>query len=320
MNTRFWNSFSDDWQANCLAWQHCPANPVVPPGQPAWKSRWTANPHFFELEGRLLLAYRGNGEVPHRPGELHDRIAIAEVLSIGPEGLSIRDLNGGSFAIDCGAVGEFDDQEALDPAPALFKGQVWLYYSAVGTGQPDSLGLATSPDGEHFTKRGQVMVGRAPTALVRGERLYMAYQLQDEQGNYVPVLASTEDGFHFEPVGDGQIRGLILPGTWASLSVGTMRLYDDGDWAYLLYGGSSYLADEPDFFGLARSKDLLNWEQHPGNPIFGCGPKGAADGGAIWSAACIEREGGFALVHEGSPGKYSWALDSHICLSWLKKG
>ena len=53
MNARFWKLFSYYWQANCLAWQHCPANPVVPPGQPEWKSRWTANPHFFEWKGRF---------------------------------------------------------------------------------------------------------------------------------------------------------------------------------------------------------------------------------------------------------------------------
>jgi hypothetical protein len=87
-----------------------------------------------------------------------------------------------------------------------------------------------------------------------------------------------------------------------------------------MYGGSSYLADEPDFFGLARSKNLIDWEYHPGNPIFGCAAKGAPDGGAIWFPALHETRDDFLMLYEGSRGKYSWDLSSTICMASTRKG
>jgi hypothetical protein len=88
---------------------------------------------------------------------------------------------------------------------------------------------------------------------------------------------------------------------------------------YLIYGGSSSLLDQPDYFGLARSNDLLHWERHPGNPIFGCGAKGQEDGGAIWFPALIETADRFVLLYEGSRGNYRGDLSSQICQSSIPK-
>lgn len=317
MNERFWNLFGDDYRKNCLSWVHHPENPVIPAGTKPWKSRWTANPHFLQLREKSLLYYRGNGELPGREGEYHDRIVVAEVLEIGPERLKIRDLCDESVAVDCGRPGEFDCKEALDPAVTVFNGQVWLYYSALGDG-PDSIGAAVSDDGVNFKKLGKIMTGRAPDVLVRDGKIQLVYQLPDAVGAYRPYLASSEDGMNFI-TDDKPWCGLMLPDSWDSLSIATMRVFDAGEYVYMLYAGSSYLADEPDYFGLARSKDMVNWEQHPGNPIFGCGPKGSVDGGAIWGPALCETDDAFVLVYEGSPGKYQWELDSKICMAWIDK-
>ncbi|MEN6521861.1 MAG: hypothetical protein ABFD46_12015 [Armatimonadota bacterium] len=318
MNERFWNLFSDDYRNNCLSWVRHPENPIIPPGAKIWKKRWTANPHFLKLGGKLLLYYRGNGELSDRPGELHDRIVAAEVLEIGPGRLEIRDLFERSVAVDCGKPGEFDAKEALDPAVTVYNGQVQLYYSAIGEDCPDSIGAAVSDDGINFTKLGQVMVGRAPDVIARDGKIYMIYQIAGADGKYLPYLAASTDGMSFKTE-ERPVTGLMQKGGWSSLSIATMRIYDAGEYVYMMYAGSSYLADEPDYFGLARSKDMISWEQHPGNPIFGCNMKGSPDGGAIWGPALIETDDAFVLLYEGSPGKYDWDLDSQLCMAWIKK-
>ena len=247
----------------------------------------------------------------------HDRIGVAEVVSIGKGSLELNPLNGGSFAVNIGDEGTFDGQDILDPATVVFQDKVWLYYSAIGDG-PDSVGLAVSEDGVVFEKLGKVLTGRAPDVVARDGKLYMVYQREDESKNYQVYLASSEDGLHFTDV---QAEPIFprTPGSWDALSIATVRLSVDGETVYALYGGSSYLADEPEYFGLARSNDLVQWEFHPGNPIFGCGPKGAPDGGAMWFPALTETPNGFVMLFEGSRGKYSFDLCSAICTAFIAK-
>lgn len=319
MNRRFWNLFGENYHENCLKWEHHKGNPVIPAGSKPWKKLWTANPHFLPFNGDLLLYYRGHGYIPGREDEGHDRISVAKVADIGADRFIFSDYNDQYAAIDCGSPGEFDEYHALDPGVTVFNDKVWLYYSAIGSGSPDtdSIGAAVSDDGINFIKLGRVFTGRGPDTIVRDGRIWIIYQILDAQGRYCPYLASSDDGLHFTRNDDDIIKGIMTPGGWDSFSITTPRIFNDGEYVYLLYGGSSYLADEPDYFGLARSKDMLEWEQHPGNPIFGCGPKGSPDGGAIWSPALCETPDGFAFLYEGTPGKYSWDLNSQICMSWI---
>lgn len=316
MNLAFWNLFGDDYTKNCLSWKRHP-EPILPPEGDGWKSRWTANPDVLEFNGKRFLYYRGNGTHHGREG-VHDRLAGAEILSVGPGSLELRAFNDNQPLVDVGQPGDFDDKDALDPAAVLFQGKVWLYYSAVGSG-PDSIGLATSEDGENFTKYGKIMTGRAPEVILKDGRVFLTYQLQDAKGNYQVQLASSEDGITFTPESPDPIFPRAV-GSWDSLSLVTSRLSEENGVYYMVYGGSSYLADEPDFFGLARSTNLIDWEPHPGNPIFGCGQKGAPDGGAIWFPAVIETKDSFVMLYEGSRGKYSWDLSSAICMAWVGKG
>lgn len=315
MYERFWNRFSADYRANCLAWKHGEAA-ALPPHGDGWQAVWTANPDLLRLDDRLLLYYRASGYAPGREGA-HDRIGVAEVLEIGLGRLEVRNLNLGEPIVDVGDEEEFDGTDVLDPATVVFGGKVFLYYSAIGPGV-DSVGLAVSDDGEHFTKVGRLMTGRAPDVVVYQDRLRMVYQRPDEAGNYLVYLAESTDGLTFsdvqpEPVFDPPREN------WDGLSIATVRLGVEGEWFYALYGGSAYLADEPDYFGLARSQDLASWEFHPGNPIFGCGPKGAIDGGAMWFPAIHETDEHFVLLYEGSPGKYTFDLNSAICMATISK-
>lgn len=244
----------------------------------------------------------------------HDRLAVAEITQASFDNITIRDFDDVNPIVNVGNKDEFDDSAVLDPASVIFKGKVFLYYSAIGSG-PDSVGLAISDDGIHFNKHGFVMIGRAPEVIVKDDKVFLIY-LQFSENGFKIYLASSKNGIDFKNVLDTPI---FTPkqGSWDSLSITTARLFQDDDTFYMLYGGSSYLADEPDFIGLARSNNLIDWQSHPGNPIFGCGAKGEEDGGAIWFPALMEVDDAFILLYEGSRGKYSGDLSSQICMSTL---
>ncbi len=156
MTPTIWDSFSSDYRENCLSWQH-PDRPLLPPGGPDWRSRWTANPDILDVDGRRLVYFRGNGTLANDE-HLHDRLGVAELVAdTDTDGvLGLRHLAGDRPVVDVGAPGSFDDQHVLDPAAVQFGGRIFLYYSAVGTG-PDSIGLAVSDDGERFDKVGRVL-------------------------------------------------------------------------------------------------------------------------------------------------------------------
>ncbi len=325
----FWDRFSKNYESNCLAWHHFGRNPVLPPSGNTWQKRWTANPDFLNFDGRTLLYYRGNGTTPADDRVNHDQIGVAELTGIGTKGISYKPLNDGQPIVPIGEKGSYDDGMVLDPSAVKFGSRVFLYYSAIGT-PGYHIGLAASDDGVHFKKIGPVVQGRVPSAIVRGDTVYLLFQrLVDLKGRATDVqirtpkvyelyLARSTDGIHFEEVRDRPVfKG--DEGNWDGISITTARVsYSDG-WYYILYGGSAYLADEPDYFGLARSRDLIHWERNPGNPIFGAGARGESDGGAIWFPAFMDCGGDYFILYEGSRGKYSWDLSSTICMSWIAK-
>lgn len=313
-----WDIFTEDFCKNCLSWYHNPHNPVIPASGKSWKMFWTANPSYLEFKGKLLLYYRGNGITKNSDGKRHDRIAVAEILTIGPGIFRFRDLNNGEFIIDHGEKGTFDDNYVLDPAAIIFRNQVYLYYSALGNG-PNSIGLAISDDGVHFKKYGKVMIGRAPSVIENEGLLYMIYQIKIPDVGYVGFyLASSQDGKQFNKVTDGPVFITQKKGGWDN-QIATGRLFKQGEMFYMMYGGNTTLVDQPDYFGLARSLDLIHWDRHPGNPIFGCGPKGSEDGGAMWFPALIEKDDYYHILYEGSRGTYGWQLSSQICMASIKK-
>jgi Beta-xylosidase len=330
VSARLWDAFGPDWRENCRRWRRFSGNPALPPSGDTWKRVWTANPDFRWRadDNTLLVYYRGHGTLAGSPaGERTcDRLAVARVDALGPDGLRITDLNGGLPVVDVGPEGAFDAAEALDPSAAEFAGRVLLFYSALGPGE-HGVGLAVSTDGtagERFAKHGPVLTGRAPSALAQGDRVYLLYQdwlpgHAAERQQWCFYLAVSEDGLTFSPVQDAPIL-TGTPGDWDAYSVVTGRLLAGADgWTYLLYGGSAYLSDEPEHFGLARSRDLVNWEKHPGNPIFGAGARGEPDGGAIWFPALWETDTHFHLLYEGSEGPYAWNLRSAVCLASREK-
>src|SRR5204863_4328933 len=125
--------------------------------------------------------------------------------------------------VGSGGPGEFD-ADILDPAAIAFKDEILVYCSALGR-QGDSIGLATSRDGITFQKAGRIMAGRAPSLVLRDNRLFMLSQDMVGDGYGLKLFSST-DGRLFAPVQSDPVL-LPEPGSWDSLSVVTARMYGD---------------------------------------------------------------------------------------------
>jgi predicted GH43/DUF377 family glycosyl hydrolase len=312
-----WETFSNDYTANCLAWTREKDNPVIAPSGSSWKSRWTANPELVTINDRILLYYAGNGTTPRTLNKAyHHRIGVAEITSIGAMQLTFHDLNNGFPVIDIGAPGNFDDEDVCEPAVVSFKGEVLLYYTGTSKGR-SSIGCAKSLNGERFTKVGKVFDGRFPDVVAVRDTLYLFYQKNDSAG-YKVYVAISVDGMRFYPLGESA----VFEGErdkWDAKSIVSPRVWKQGDWYYMLYGASADRVDEPEFFGLARSRNLVRWERHPGNPIFSAGAHATADGGAIWYPACYDAGSWFVLLYQGSRGRAAWDLSPGICIAWIPK-
>lgn len=313
---KFWDIFGDDFRKNCLAWRHHPDNPVIRGNEHDWDKVYTASPDYLKYRNRNLLYYRGSGRINDEE-QLHERIAVSEILSISPDGIELSPLNEDGFILNIGKKGDFDDQHVLDPATIAIDNTVLMYYSAVSYKNPDSIGLAKSDDGVRFEKIRWIAHGKSPEVIYHDNKIYLLLQIYDDQRNNFHLLVS-EDGLNFRPVQNEPVFR-VEKDSWDQRDITTGRVFRQEGIYYLLYGGSTYPVDQPDYFGLARSNDLVHWERHPGNPLFGCGAKGTEDGGAIWFPALFETETHYILLYEGSRGKINWQLSSRICLASIPK-
>ena len=204
------------------------------------------------------------------------------------------------IAVDAGPE-RFDRSHVFDPAAIEVDGQVYLYYSAIAP-EGDTLGLAVSPDGIHFTKRNAPMQqGRAPS-VVRGKGGFHLFYVRAETGLGYAIFSSvSENGIDFSPARNGPSLDIGRPGEWDGFEVTTPRLFERGGVNYMLYAGEGDRSrkDKPRAFGLARSFDLLTWERYPGNPVFRVGKPGAWDDGAIWFGTVLPLNGFLYLLYEG---------------------
>jgi predicted GH43/DUF377 family glycosyl hydrolase len=314
--TTIWDLFSSSFITNCKAWERHPDNPVLGPLGTTWKKRLTASPDIIRFKGKTFLYYRGTGVMPGTDGKDHDRIGVSEVVELGPRIVRFVDLNRGLPAVELGGKGEFDGMHVLEPAAAVYKGELYLYYAGIGD-QGERIGLAISGDGERFTKVGAVWEGRAPEVVVRQDSVFLFYQKFNGRGYDIHIAVST-DGRTFHDVQSFPVLS-AGKGGWDGLSVVTPKIEYKNEWYLMMYGGSASKADEPEYFGIARSRDLLNWERHPGNPVFGAGARGAPDGGAIWHPCAVDQGDAVVLLYEGSPGDFRWNLEPSICMAWLKR-
>jgi predicted GH43/DUF377 family glycosyl hydrolase len=133
---------------------------------------------------------------------------------------------------------DFNCFHVFDPAVVYWKGEYYLFYSAVGKGS-DKIGLAKSVDGFDFIKNHEpTLVGRSPEIVCFKDRLYLFYVNRSQENGYRIYVAQSSDGENFTQIGEKPIIDVGLSSEWDMYEVTTPRVFCRNGYYYLVYAAS----------------------------------------------------------------------------------
>ena len=295
-----------------------PKNPIIPVIPGTWRNYVTANVDVIQWEDEWRLYFRGNCK--HESGVVNGYIGLLTCPVDRFDGITWNEYAGNPITKP-GEPGSIDDMGAIDPSIITVGGRFLLYYTAVplpesapentkltGPGRPwgqagKCIALAVSDDGLSFTRLGtEPTVPRfaaAPEVVFHEGEYWMFYSGFDERGGTDIYSVRSADPYHFDNT-QRQIALSVGPeGTWESLTVTTHRIFRDNDLWYMVYAGSDRHEDTPWHFGVAASRNLVDWIRYPGNPIFARGSEGEWDDCGIWYGTTIKINGVYYMWYEG---------------------
>jgi predicted GH43/DUF377 family glycosyl hydrolase len=312
--------FGPDPEANQRRWTRSTANPIIRSTGAGWAADLIAPCSVVEWEGRLRLYVEGSRADHEQIGLFTTRSAARELDQWAP-----------STANPVLRVGDgFDRGGVFDPAVVRFEGRWLLFYSATegdahafaaqwaqdaAACEPrdEKIGLATSDDGEVFTKYpgAPVLSARCPFAFVHEGQVYL-FHVRVHAGGYRIHLAVSDDGISFRPARDEPILDVGEPGSWDSFSVTTPKVFRDGDGFCLSFAGDNTSLDDPIGIGLAFSDDLISWDKAPGNPIFTTGAPGSFDSASVASPIIRRVADSYHMWYGGSDRAIEDGLHSQV--------
>ncbi len=196
---------------------------------------------------------------------------------------------------------QFDNRHVFDPASLSLNDDILLFYSAIGEGD-DSIGMAKSIDGLIFTKQtSSILYGRSPEVCLYTDRLYLFFVKKKPPEGYRIYSAILSMSGDIEQTNPEPILFNGEPGSWDQYEVTTPRIIKRRGEFYMLYAGSNNVTrqDKPIGFGLARSRNLIDWEKYSHNPVFELGSRGDWDDGAVWFGTPFEYQDFLYLIYEG---------------------
>lgn len=204
--------------------------------------------------------------------------------------------------LDIGNSGDWDD-EWLDTPEILWDGSEYkLYYYGDSTyfqGQDNTaLGLATSPDGIHFTRQGIVLQRGNPDEwdgeFIESPAAYydpasgihaIIYTGQDTIGWIRLGLAVSPDGFNWIKWPLNPILSPGISGSWDDMFVAVPALIRTGDIFEMWYSGVPFIGQfDSVFVGYAVSVNGTDWIKYPGNPVLKVAP---GDSGGFWAVDIV---------------------------------
>jgi predicted GH43/DUF377 family glycosyl hydrolase len=287
-------------EKNNSLWRRHPSNPILKPTPGTWSGEWIANETIIQVGDEFLMFLDGKmGPV--------ERIGIAHAKVSNFDGVNWEEYEGNPI-LDIGPGG-YDHVSVLDPSVLWFGDKLWMYYTGLG-GPPDRICLALSNDGYHWDKHleNPILNGRCPHALIKDGVLHLFYLVYNEDGGYDVRLATSTNGLNFERHSKKPILPRGKEGEWDSFSIVTTRIYFEDGMYQMLYSGDNERVDEPRGIGIALSRDLVNWEKFPGNPVFLPGKPGSWDSEAIWCPWIVRRNHEYWMYYCGSRTTYSEGL------------
>jgi hypothetical protein len=202
-----------------LHWQVAAAGkPVLdlgPPGSPDAKG--LCHPYVMHVDGKYMMWYAAiDGSTGPNTHVRIERVALAT----SDDGIHWEKYRGAEPVMDIGLPGSLDAIQADGMSILRIDDQFVMWYAGYAGVDHGAhrLGIATSPDGMHWTKgyrsnRGQPLAGLAgkqqlgPSVYFDGENYLMLYNTH-WQGGWATFLATSRDGVHW---GGGSGDQRILP-------------------------------------------------------------------------------------------------------------
>jgi len=245
----------------------------------------------------------------------HESIGLAQI-SQANNGIKVFDIKNTPI-VEPSEKKSFDNNHVTDPAAVYSNGKIYLYYSGIGAYE-DAIGLSVSVDGKHFEKVNEnpIVNGRAPEVVFCKGIFYLFYVLPVNKGGYDIYLAFSDDGIHFTEKSKKPILS-SSSNSWDSKTVTTPRILSLNGFFYMIYAGDNVSKDLPRGFGLAVSKNLIEWEKYPHNPIFVKGEVGSWDDSAIWFGTPFIMNEELFMLYEGCTKNKMGQYESQIGLAKL---
>ena len=157
-------------------------------------------------------------------------------------------------------------------------------------------GVATSPDGIHWTRRGKISEHPLEDPyVVRVDGMYYLFAEDKIIYPFSPGIRryQSADGLHW--IDDGIVLTKGANYTWESQDIGSPAvLVENGVW-YLLYEGRG--SGNPGAIGLVTSTDGLNWVRDPLNPVMRPTPGGAWDSNSIVPDDICTQDGTYYFIY-----------------------
>jgi len=211
----------------------------------------------------------------------------------------------GNPVLDLGTLGAWDSVYANCPAVIFENNQYKMWYTGYGGGNSwMAIGLATSPDGIHWTKypnnpvldRGSWWEGYNvwdPTVIRVGSEYKMWYGGDD--GNVARIgYATSVDGINWVKSPSNPVISLTMP--WESkgaYSPDVIRVGNEYKMWYQAYNYSNVR------IGYATSMDGINWTKY-NNPVLDIGSSGQWDDHYVQSPAVIFDATGYKMWYGGN--------------------
>lgn len=210
-----------------------------------------------------------------------------------------------------GPPGSWEEKSVDCFSIGYYSGRYMMWY--VGT--PESLncqiGVATSPDGLHWTKYPDNPVIRLgpkgswdESILICQSVLYdqeekvfkMWYIGGTPEGIFSIGLATSPDGFHWTKYPGNPVLRVTEPWEGTVMEAFTVLKTREG---YKIWYGGNDLSRDKAAIGYATSPDGINWVKHPSNPIFVPDSPNRWDGYSVSDPDVIYHEGLYHMWYKG---------------------
>ncbi len=279
-------------------WTEYPNNPVLTRGASgSWDSWNTISVSVVYDAGQYHMWYQGSTQSGSA------RIGYAT----SPDGLQWTKY-GSSPVFSAGASGSWDSTAVS--APCVRKvGDEWkMWYTGTGTSGSGGVGLATSPDGVHWTRYASNPVfvkgstgswdsasPARPSVLILNDVYHMWYGSNGAIG-----YASSSDGIHWTRSSLNPILSPGSAGAWDGAAIHAPTVIFYGGRYHMWYQGIVTASVMRPNFGHAEAADPEHWTRDPANPVLQYGASGTWDDNGIFYPSVLARDGKLRMWFHGN--------------------